>query len=87
MSIYLFQSVHHDSKQRGGDRISRYEGHVSHGSRDSGYSGSIGSSLAPPTVTKRGVSPTPLGNLKVYQHTDTGKGQLFPFSRSSFHDY
>ena len=67
----MFQSVHHDSKERGGDRISLYESHMSHGSRDSG------SSLAPPMSTKRGVSPTPLGNLKVYQHSDTGKGKHF----------
>ena len=67
----MFQSVHYDSKERGGDRISRYTSHVSGGSRDSGYSGSIGSSsLAPPTLTKRGVSPTPLGNLKIYNHPD-----------------
>ena len=80
--ISIFQSVHYDSKERGGDRISRYDGHVS---RDSGYSGSIGGgcgkSLAPPIIGKRGVSPTPLGNLK-YHHPDvtiTAKGRKFVF--------
>ena len=69
----FFQSVHYESKERGGDRISRFD---THASRDSGYSGSGSGSnslLVPKTLGsggKRGVSPTPLGNLKLYQHPD-----------------
>lgn len=67
------KSVHYESKERGGDRISRFD---THASRDSGYSGSGSGSnslLVPKTLGsggKRGVSPTPLGNLKLYQHPD-----------------
>ena len=78
LTLGSFQSVHYASKERGGERISRMD---SGRSRDSGYS-SLGHNLAPPSATppgpghKRGVSPTPLGNLKLYKHpdiTDTGK--------------
>ena len=61
-----FQGLHYASKERGGERISRL---------DSGYSGSRGGSLAPPSGPQRGVSPTPLGNLKLFQHPELTPGR------------
>ena len=58
--------MHYASKERGGERISRL---------DSGYSGSRGGSLAPPSGPQRGVSPTPLGNLKLFQHPELTPGR------------
>lgn len=62
----MFQSVHHGIKERGGERISRAD------------LGGLGASLGPPLTPghQRGVSPTPLGNLKIFRHpdiTDTGR--------------
>ena len=64
--VLTFQSAHFSSKERGGERISRSD------------LGSLGPSLGPILITRhnRGVSPTPLDNLKIFRHpdiTDTGR--------------
>ena len=58
------ESLHLESKERGGERISRY---------DSGLSGNL---LSPgDKEKKRGVSPTPLNNLKIVHSPVSSKGK------------
>ena len=59
----LGESLHQDSKERGGQRISRY---------DSGFGSGSGSLLSVgDKEKKRGVSPTPLNNLKIVNTSTT----------------
>ena len=57
----LGESLHQESKERGGERISRYDS-----SSGSGHLLSVGDK-----EKKRGVSPTPLNNLKIINTTAT----------------
>jgi hypothetical protein len=61
------KSFHSDFKERGGDRISRFDGYISSGglSPHDGFS-------SQGDIKKRGVSPTPLGNLKLAKECKQG---------------
>ena len=64
--VLTFQSVHLRGEEMGGERISRSD------------LCSLGPSLGPILIPRhnRGVSPTPLDNLKIFRHpdiTDTGR--------------
>ena len=61
------ESLHSASKERGGERIARL---------DSGYrSGGSGHLLGVEKVERRGVSPTPLNNLKIVKPAISEKGR------------
>ena len=68
------ESLHSDSKERGGQRISRLDSGYT-----SGGSASHTSLAVERTEVRRGVSPTPLNNLKIVNQEptrQTGRSQL-----------